>query len=90
MKTWPFAPALLISVVRGPPACLEGVRRRSGAAPPRHRSRGSAWTHVGTDHVPPSLDTLVTRLAELGWLDFSRMRRCASSSATARRMPRAR
>ena len=24
--------------------------------------------HVGTDHVPPSLDALVTRLAELGWL----------------------
>jgi putative ABC transport system substrate-binding protein len=25
--------------------------------------------HVGTDHVPPSLGTLVARLAELGWLD---------------------
>ncbi|HYM82596.1 MAG TPA: ABC transporter substrate-binding protein [Candidatus Dormibacteraeota bacterium] len=25
--------------------------------------------HVGTDHVPPSLGTLVGRLAELGWLD---------------------
>jgi len=27
--------------------------------------------HVGTDHVPPSLKTLVGRLAELGWLDGS-------------------
>jgi putative ABC transport system substrate-binding protein len=25
--------------------------------------------HVGTDHVPPSLGTLVGRLADLGWLD---------------------
>ena len=25
--------------------------------------------HVGTDHVPPSLDTLVARLVELGWID---------------------
>ena len=25
--------------------------------------------HVGTDHIPPSLGTLVGRLAELGWLD---------------------
>jgi putative ABC transport system substrate-binding protein len=27
--------------------------------------------HVGTDHVPPSLDALVGRLAELGWLEGS-------------------
>jgi hypothetical protein len=25
--------------------------------------------HVGTDHIPPSLRTLVAQLAELGWLD---------------------
>ena len=25
--------------------------------------------HVGTDHVPPSLDTLVARLVDLGWVD---------------------
>lgn len=25
--------------------------------------------HVGTDHIPPSLGTLVERLAELGWMD---------------------
>jgi putative ABC transport system substrate-binding protein len=25
--------------------------------------------HVGTDHVPPSLDTLKARLAELGWVE---------------------
>ena len=28
-----------------------------------------AMMHVGTDHVPPSLGTLVGRLAELGWID---------------------
>ena len=27
--------------------------------------------HVGTDHNPPSLQTLVTRLGELGWFDGS-------------------
>lgn len=27
--------------------------------------------HVGTDHNPPSLETLVTRLGELGWFDGS-------------------
>jgi putative ABC transport system substrate-binding protein len=27
--------------------------------------------HVGTDHVPPSLGTLVARLGELGWFDGS-------------------
>jgi len=27
--------------------------------------------HVGTDHVPPSLGTLVARLGELGWIDGS-------------------
>jgi putative ABC transport system substrate-binding protein len=27
--------------------------------------------HVGTDHVPPSLGTLVGRLADLGWIDGS-------------------
>ncbi len=30
-----------------------------------------ALMHVGTDHVPPSLSTLVARLAELGWIDGS-------------------
>lgn len=28
-----------------------------------------ALMHVGTDHVPPSLGTLVARLAGLGWID---------------------
>ena len=28
-----------------------------------------ALMHVGTDHLPPSLDTLVARLVELGWID---------------------
>jgi ABC-type uncharacterized transport system substrate-binding protein len=30
-----------------------------------------ALMHVGTDHVPPSLGTLVGRLADLGWIDGS-------------------
>jgi putative ABC transport system substrate-binding protein len=30
-----------------------------------------ALMHVGTDHLPPSLGTLVGRLADLGWIDGS-------------------
>ena len=38
--------------------------------------------HVGTDHVPPSLDTLVGRLAELGWIDGSQGELMASLADT--------
>lgn len=30
--------------------------------------------HVGTDHVPPSLDTLKARLRQLGWIDGSNIK----------------
>ena len=30
--------------------------------------------HVGTDHVPPSLDGMRTRLAELGWVEGENMK----------------
>jgi putative ABC transport system substrate-binding protein len=48
-------------------ACSAAIRDSpTGQAIPR-----VALMHVGTDHVPPSLSTLVARLAELGWIDGS-------------------
>ena len=46
-------------------ACSAGLG--SSSTPPRVPRVG--LMHVGTDHVPPSLGTLVTRLGELGWID---------------------
>lgn len=48
----------------------------AGAAADAGRAGGGAvpvvaLMHVGTDHNPPSLRTLVTRLGELGWFDGS-------------------
>ena len=66
MKARPF-PLALISVV-----VFAGLLGACSAGP------GSSTTttiprvglmHVGTDHVPPSLDSLVARLVELGWID---------------------
>lgn len=68
MKTWPPAPALLIGVVLAASvlgAC-SGALGSSPTPPPVPRV---GLMHVGTDHIPPSLGTLVSRLAELGWLD---------------------
>ncbi|MEK6721600.1 MAG: ABC transporter substrate-binding protein [Chloroflexota bacterium] len=48
-------------------ACLAGIGT-SPTSPPIPRV---GLLHVGTDHLPPSLGTLVARLAELGWLDGS-------------------
>ena len=45
-------------------ACAPG----SGSSPTPPLIPRVALLHVGTDHVPPSLGTLVARLAELGWL----------------------
>jgi putative ABC transport system substrate-binding protein len=42
-----------------------------GASPTPEGIPRVALMHVGTDHVPPSLSTLVARLAELGWIDGS-------------------
>ena len=48
-------------------ACSGGI----GASPTSPPIPRVGLLHVGTDHVPPSLDTLVARLAELGWIDGS-------------------
>ena len=44
---------------------------RIGASPTPQAIPRVALMHVGTDHVPPSLGTLVGRLADLGWIDGS-------------------
>jgi putative ABC transport system substrate-binding protein len=46
-------------------ACSLGV----GGSPTPQAIPRVALIHVGTDHIPPSLGTLVGRLAELGWMD---------------------
>jgi len=46
-------------------ACSPGV----GGSPTPQVIPRVALIHVGTDHIPPSLGTLVGRLAELGWMD---------------------
>ena len=48
-------------------ACSPGI---SASPTPRAIPR-VALMHVGTDHVPPSLGTLVGRLADLGWIEGS-------------------
>ncbi|TMD29920.1 MAG: hypothetical protein E6I94_05750, partial [Chloroflexi bacterium] len=48
-------------------ACGPGI----GASPTPQPIPRVALMHVGTDHVPPSLGTLVGRLADLGWIDGS-------------------
>jgi putative ABC transport system substrate-binding protein len=48
-------------------ACLPEM----GASPSPQAVPRVGLRHVGTDHVPPSLGTLVGRLADLGWIDGS-------------------
>jgi putative ABC transport system substrate-binding protein len=48
-------------------ACLPEM----GASPSPQAVPRVGLMHVGTDHVPPSLGTLVGRLADLGWIDGS-------------------
>jgi putative ABC transport system substrate-binding protein len=66
-STWPLAligAALFASLLA---ACSVGAATSPTAAPvPR-----VALMHVGTDHIPPSLGTLVTQLGQLGWFDGS-------------------
>jgi putative ABC transport system substrate-binding protein len=67
MKAWPSPLALLSAVVLASllGACTLLVPVSPTVAPiPR-----IGLMHVGTDHIPPSLGTLVERLAELGWMD---------------------
>ena len=42
-----------------------------GASPTPRAIPRVGLMHVGTDHVPPSLGTLVGRLADMGWIDGS-------------------
>lgn len=44
---------------------------QAGGSPTTQAIPRVALMHVGTDHVPPSLGTLVGRLADLGWIDGS-------------------
>jgi putative tryptophan/tyrosine transport system substrate-binding protein len=69
MKAWlsPLAVVRLIACVSLLGACAAGIGT-SPTSPPIPRV---GLMHVGTDHVPPSLGTLVGRLAELGWIDGS-------------------
>jgi putative tryptophan/tyrosine transport system substrate-binding protein len=69
MKAWPSPLALIrvIACVSLLGACATGIGSNP-TSPPIPRV---GLMHVGTDHVPPSLGTLVARLAELGWIDGS-------------------
>ena len=58
--------AILFASLLG--ACSLGV----GGSPTPSPIQRVGLMHVGTDHIPPSLGTLVERLAELGWMDGTR------------------
>lgn len=59
--------ALLVAVAA---AAILTARVRSGDEGASGQTvRRVALIHVGTDHVPPSLDSLTARLAELGWTE---------------------
>ena len=66
MKARPFPLALISVVVFAGLLGACSPDRTSPTSPPIPRV---GLMHVGTDHVPPSLDTLVARLVELGWID---------------------
>ena len=69
MKAWP-SPLALMSVIMFTSllgACSAGI----GGSPTAQPIRRVGLMHVGTDHVPPSLGTLVARLKEQGWIDGS-------------------
>ena len=65
MKTWQSALALLSVILC---ASLVGACSDRNAPTPKPISRVGLM-HVGTDHNPPSLATLVAGLGDLGWLD---------------------
>jgi len=57
--------AIVVASLLG--ACSAGI----GTSPTSSPAPRVGLLHVGTDHVPPSLGTLVGRLADLGWIDGS-------------------
>jgi putative ABC transport system substrate-binding protein len=65
MKTWPSALALLSVILIAGLACACAA---PAVSPPPPIARVGLM-HVGTDHNPPSLDTLVKGLGDLGWFD---------------------
>jgi putative ABC transport system substrate-binding protein len=69
MKASRSRPALIAGIVLASllGACSPGI----GGSPSPQAIPRVALLHVGTDHVPPSLGTLVGRLADLGWIDGS-------------------
>jgi putative ABC transport system substrate-binding protein len=62
-----LALASIVMIVGLLGACATGIGG-SPTSPPIPRV---GLMHVGTDHVPPSLGTLLGRLADLGWIDGS-------------------
>ncbi len=66
MKTWPPVLTMLSLIVC---ASLVGACSGSNATQPPVPRVG--LMHVGTDHNPPSLATLVAGLGDLGWFDGS-------------------
>jgi putative ABC transport system substrate-binding protein len=70
MKAWPSPVALLSAVVLA--SVLGACSPRVVVSPPAANIPRVGLMHVGTDHIPPSLGTLVERLAELGWMDATR------------------
>jgi putative ABC transport system substrate-binding protein len=69
MKAGPSALALVSAIVFA--SLLGACSTRIGSSPTSPAIPRVGLMHVGTDHVPPSLGTLVGRLADLGWIDGS-------------------
>ena len=69
MKAWrsPLALMSVIMCVSLLGACSAGI----GGSPTKQPIRRVGLMHVGTDHNPPSLATLVAGLGDLGWFDGS-------------------
>jgi putative ABC transport system substrate-binding protein len=67
MKTWPSAQALLSVILF---SCVTGACAGPNVPTPQPVRR-VALMHVGWDHNPPSLRTLVAGLGDLGWFDGS-------------------
>jgi putative tryptophan/tyrosine transport system substrate-binding protein len=69
MKAWrplmALSSVLMFASLLG--ACSAGI----GSSPTAQPIQRVGLMHVGTDHNPPSLGTLVSRLSELGWFDAS-------------------
>lgn len=81
MRAWPSPLALMSAIMC---AVLLGACSAGGTSPTSPTIPRVGLLHVGTDHVPPSLNTLVARLAELGWVDGSQDELMASLTGQGR------